>query len=482
MRKLILCMDGTNNEIGDGQTNIVKLYATLAETDAQRLHYIMGVGTDDDTSVIRRPFQRLKGAAGLAFGWGLEDDVLDGYRWLCRSYKSSREHEDDWRDDNKTATATPDLRGDQIYLMGFSRGAYAARVLAGFIHNFGLVAPDKLHLIAPVFRAYRSLNARDHANQKASMRFKALRHYTQVLDPQPVPIRALLLFDTVASMIRLDWPWYTLPDYWSLLDLGLHTNVKTNESVRIVIQALAIDERRSFFRPLAWTQTEFFGNRFRRAAQKRRQYVRQRWFAGFHSDIGGSTREDEAGISKISALWMLNALSAAEAEANAEDKEAYTARRAAKGLPKVEEIAVLEPGLGFARGAYRKKIVFLGMRPRSRSAQNPSGLPYAQPDPRAKLHQSVFSNGIWPSGKWFWIPFELFPKAAKRRSKDRLSMLRMGWPYYLPFFEPRYIPDDHEVDDSVYIRRDDPAMTYAPRNLRRETPDVVTPWWDAELD
>ncbi len=488
-------MDGTGNEIGDGQSNVVKLYRTLAEDDTQSLHYIMGVGTNDSPSLLTRPFNKLKGVLGLAFGLGLEDDVLDAYRWLSRSYTSAESRRRAWRAEQKRKQQAfeaenpgaefpkeepPEFVNDQIYITGFSRGAYAARVLAGFINNFGLVSERELHLIAPVFRSYRGLTYRDRANETDSIRFKALRFYDQALRPDHPPIRALLLFDTVASMIRLDWPWYTLKKYWSLADLGLHVDVDANPSVRIVVQALAINERRTFFRPLRWREgLPYHGNNFRHDATKRRQYVRQRWFAGFHSDIGGSPDEDEAGIGKITALWVLRALREEETQANAEDLEKANERRVKDGLDPVADIAAPTPGLRFRR--FNKKLFFFGKKSGTGKVLNPAGKRYSGPDPYAKLHNSVFGKGFWPRWSWVWLLLELLPpKAWIRRAGGKIAPIRFLWPYYLPLLEPRYIPETHEIDDSVFIRARDKG--YAPPNLTRDPPATLTRWWDEELE
>ncbi|MAN13906.1 MAG: hypothetical protein CL945_04245 [Dinoroseobacter sp.] len=85
-RKIIICFDGTGNEVGDFQTNILKLYNALQESDAQIKHYVAGVGTLSQPRLFDwRIVQKARVVAGLAFGLGLEDDVLNAYRFLCRT-------------------------------------------------------------------------------------------------------------------------------------------------------------------------------------------------------------------------------------------------------------------------------------------------------------------------------------------------------------------------------------------------------------
>ena len=102
-------------------------------------------------------------------------------------------------------------------------------------------------------------------------------------------------------------------------ELGTHANVIRNGSVRIVLHALAVDERRSMFRALPWQPGDFYGNRYRQDRDRHRQYVQQRWFPGYRSDIGSSQPEAASGIGKIALLWMLDALAQSERDADRED-------------------------------------------------------------------------------------------------------------------------------------------------------------------
>jgi uncharacterized protein (DUF2235 family) len=449
-RKIVVCLDGTGNEVGDRETNVLKLYKTLTQDETQRAHYTLGVGTYDDQQLLGRPWQRIKGFLGMAFGLGLEDDVLEGYRYLCRTYRSARSKRADHPD------APPDrFEDDMIYIVGFSRGAYAARALAGFIHNFGLIEPDKLHLIAQVFRAYRRVTDFD-TDADPDVVFQALREYERVLRPdRSIPIRALCLFDTVSSIVRFRRIWHNFTTHGSLAELGTHASVDRNASVRIVCHALAIDERRSMYRAQLWNTRDpvYYGNRFKRATP-RRQYVVQRWFPGYHSDIGGSPPEDEAGIGKITVLWMLDRLAEAERQADAEDNAA----RADAGKPPLPGTEQERVGLRLMRG--QRKWYLEGDSDKT----TPGGLRFSKPDPLAPIHPSVI-DGWMPRLSWIWLLLEIFPKSIKRREPNP-PWYRRGLVYYLPLLEPRTIPDSHEVDDSAFVRRADPKADYDPPNLR----------------
>jgi len=82
----------------------------------------------------------------------------------------------------------------------------------------------------------------------------------------------------------------------------------------------------------------------------------------------------------------------------------------------------------------------------------------------------VFGSGWVPQLSWFWLPLEILIKSIKRREQGPPAFIRRGLFYYLPLLEPRRIPDSHEVDGSVLIRRDDAACDYNPKNLNRPTP------------
>ena len=124
-KNIVVCCDGTGNEIGVNMSNVLKLYRILEKNENQVVYYDPGVGTLCQRKTWGRFSQNVRGILGLATGYGLDDDVLGAYRFLADNY-----------DD-----------GDQIFLFGFSRGAYSVRVLAGFMHLLGLLRPDQLNYV-----------------------------------------------------------------------------------------------------------------------------------------------------------------------------------------------------------------------------------------------------------------------------------------------------------------------------------------------
>jgi uncharacterized protein (DUF2235 family) len=426
-RKIILCFDGTGNEIGITESNVLKLYTGLREESCQLKHYVPGIGTIEGPRLINSPLIRgFNSLLGLAFGRGLENDVLDAYAFLARHYRKISDRGVD--------------EADQIYIFGFSRGAYAARVLAGFIYNFGLLDPERLHLVTEAFRAYRAVTETERSQDDA-VTFARLLEYVRVLRPHPnVPIRALGIFDTVSSMIRFRNPLKTFHETGSIIELGTHANVESNPSVRIVLHALATDEKRSMFRPLLWKPTDYYPNRFQNAARRRTQIVEQRWFPGFHSDIGGTTGAP-AEIGKLALTWMLKALEQAEATADREDTLAGRCKT-----------PVQTPALRLNRSFTRTHL--------TRDIPERSGRDWHNPYAVAPIHNSLTVG---------WLPFEyLIPKTRERR---HWPSRRYGARWYLPMQEPRRIPADHPIDESVFERMrgvpdyrpvnlSDPALNY----------------------
>ena len=127
-KNIVICCDGTGNEISENISNVLKLYRCLRKTDKtkprQLVFYDPGVGTVTEPTTWHRWKSDINLVLGLATGYGLDDNVLAAYEFLVDNYRP----------------------GDQIYLFGFSRGAYTVRVLAGLIHKVGLISPEQANL------------------------------------------------------------------------------------------------------------------------------------------------------------------------------------------------------------------------------------------------------------------------------------------------------------------------------------------------
>jgi uncharacterized protein (DUF2235 family) len=252
-KNIVFCADGTWNHPGEtdddlpADTNVYKFFKALSQTAAQAPHYDDGVGSDGT------PIDQLLGGA---IGAGLFRKVIDGYTVIARSY----------------------AEGDDIYLFGFSRGAYTARSVAGMIAICGLPAPEKFtdQAISDAFEAYRA----------GLDRKPLLDRFTVQYDARDVKIAMLGVWDTVGSL-GIPGDLFTGLDAkeYGFLDTNLHPDVQA------AYQALSIDERRCEFVPTLWT------------APNANQELEQIWFSGVHCDVGGGY--GETGLSDVAMAWMM---------------------------------------------------------------------------------------------------------------------------------------------------------------------------------
>lgn len=269
-KNIVICCDGTGNEIGVNMSNVLKLYRMLEKNDRQLVYYDPGVGTLGQRKTWGRIRQNVRGVLGLATGYGLDDDVLAAYRFLATQYEE----------------------GDRIFLFGFSRGAYSVRVLAGFIYLLGLLRPDQLNYAGYALAAYKRA-AMDGEDLSAAW------HFRQIVGGRTVPIRFLGVWDTVASII------VPRPDRFYIPSFETLPYTVQNPSVEVFRQAIAIDEFRRMFRLRRWKDVQDYKpNRFA-TTQPSKQDIRQVWFAGCHADIGGGYPEAESGLSKYPLRWMI---------------------------------------------------------------------------------------------------------------------------------------------------------------------------------
>ncbi len=269
-RRLIICCDGTRNEIKEHQSNVLKFFRIVKKDDSQLAYYDPGVGTISDSGAWSRLKNNAERVFGLATGYGLDTNILEAYRFLVRNYRS----------------------GDEIFLFGFSRGAYTVRVLAGFLHMVGLLEPEQENLSGYALTAYKRASEKDD--------FSIAWRVQEVLATRRVTIRFMGCWDTVGSII------IPRPDRLYIPSLETLSYTKRNPGVQVFRHALAIDERRRMFRLHEWEEPQLFKtNPFVKDEKAEEQDIRQVWFSGFHSDIGGGHPEDESGAAKIPLKWMM---------------------------------------------------------------------------------------------------------------------------------------------------------------------------------
>jgi hypothetical protein len=167
--------------------------------------------------------------------------------------------------------------GDKVFLFGFSRGAYTARALAGILHMFGLLYPGNEGLIPYILRIY----AKRTRNAAGMTHTFAVAQGFKDTFCRDCPLKLVGVWDTVSSV---GWIW----DPVRLPYTAQNPDMKNGR------HAVSIDERRCYFRNNLW------------GAALPGQTIKQVWFAGVHSDVGGSYAEMESGLSKIALEWMLS--------------------------------------------------------------------------------------------------------------------------------------------------------------------------------
>jgi uncharacterized protein (DUF2235 family) len=266
-RNIVICCDGTGNKFGLENSNVVKLYTTLYIHDCQIGYYHPGVGTMGDPRQMHwygRWWSKIK---GLAFGAGFKETVLDAYRFLMENYRD----------------------GDQVYIFGFSRGAYTARALAGLLHGYGLLCPGNEGHLLYAWNMYVGQHDVRNSRLVPNDGFRAT-FSRKDFDK----IRFVGVWDTVSSV-----GWISTP-------LRLF-NVQSNPSVETARHAVSIDERRCFFHDNLWDDPWLAAaaDSGKRMAEERKTDVVQVWFAGAHSDVGGGYPQDESVLPNITLEWMI---------------------------------------------------------------------------------------------------------------------------------------------------------------------------------
>lgn len=269
-RNIVLLCDGTGNQVEGDLSNALKLFRMLERSPEQRVFYDPGVGTIGNDSSWGRARQRAVAVLSLATGAGLDDNIVDAYRFLCSAYRP----------------------GDRIYLFGFSRGAYTVRALAGLVHMVGLLEPDQLNL------ATFALNAYKHASEQEELH--VAWDFARVTGTRHVSLHFVGVWDTVASMI------VPRPDRFYIPSLRTLPYTRKNPSVRAFRHAISIDERRRMFRLNKWTVgQQYVEDPFARPPSGVPQDSVQMLFAGNHSDVGGGYPEEVSGLSKFPLEWMV---------------------------------------------------------------------------------------------------------------------------------------------------------------------------------
>jgi uncharacterized protein (DUF2235 family) len=398
-KKIFVFCDGTGNEfidtssLKDGNSNVVKLYTALRVADDQVAYYHPGVGTMGDPTIrhaIPRFWSKVK---GLAFGNGFKSNVLDAYRYLMEAYND----------------------GDDIYIVGFSRGAYTARALAGMLHGYGLLCRgNEGHLLYAWNMFHDAVKSSRELLKKAPLARGGKTSHTIQRNfafaetySRKVTIRFMGLWDTVSSV---GWIYEPL----RLLDMA------QNPIIQVGRHAVSIDERRAYYRDNLWGPPVHISDpgwpeEFR--ARNIQQDITQVWFPGVHSDVGGSYPQGEAAPANETLRWMIGELQNHGAE--------FCQER-------------IDMVLGKPSGFYNADKIYTPPKP-----------------PDHRIHDSL--KGIW------WL-LQLFPQQYYDKEDQKIQ-------WRVPYGVPRTIPAGAIIHSSAVRRMKETAQgeeAYCPRNIKSE--------------
>lgn len=250
MKRIAIFADGTwNSPEQGGATNVLQMARAVRPVSGgaeQVAFYDWGVGTD-----------RKKLAGGIS-GVGIDKNIMDCYRFIVHNYDP----------------------GDALYFFGFSRGAYTARSLAGFVRNCGVLQREHADRVPAAFHLYRQRSGNSSPNAKRATEFRRDYAVADITEIEFVGV-----WDTVGSLgIPVPF-WGTLGEREFLFH-----DTEPSKIIRHARHAVSIDENREDFEATLWSDKPGLD-------------LQQVWFAGVHSDVGGGYRE--RGLSDCACQWMI---------------------------------------------------------------------------------------------------------------------------------------------------------------------------------
>lgn len=268
-KKLAVFLDGTWNVVGNN-TNVWRLRSLCSPTSTdgspQQAYYEKGVN----------------GFLGGAFGEGIDTVITNAYQWLVDHYDP----------------------GDDIFIFGFSRGAYTARSLAGFIAKCGLLKSGGALGLTQLYNRYRRRDARTlwallDAQENGKLGDVTLEEQLLLKYSMAVHIKLVGVWDTVGD---LGIPWFSIEGlkWWStegFLSTGLRLPIENG------FHALAVDEHRLAFSPTLWTVRHAANPDPDAPPPRPLASVEQRWFVGAHADVGGGYASDL--LPQIPLRWIM---------------------------------------------------------------------------------------------------------------------------------------------------------------------------------
>jgi hypothetical protein len=223
-----------------------RMRALLRHGPSQRVYYDEGVGTG-------------KGEAfrGGVFGSGLSAKVLNAYLWLMEQYEDASESESGL--------------ADEIFIFGFSRGAFTARSLVGLLSIAGLLRRDAPTRIVDAVELSQLEGLAEDSPIAGDFR----RRFSRAVE-----VRFLGVWDTVGALGVPKVPGIPSFEFWGLEKNGHHKVEVLPRIVKNARHAVALDEHRYVFDATLWPHG------------RHAQSMEQRWFIGAHANVGGGYGDD----------------------------------------------------------------------------------------------------------------------------------------------------------------------------------------------
>lgn len=297
MARIAIFCDGTWNNASQAQpTHVHRVFEATAASVDQRPVYVPGVGTGGKWATWAGKI--LNKVGGGAFGWGLNDNIKQAYSALAMLYQP----------------------GDSILIFGFSRGAYTARSLAGMIRKVGIIDNPTAARVDTAFDIYRLTGPENHPDKPhiiEQRRALSPRYATSAKEvgwradhplgkaeptPQLIKVDFLGIWDTVGS---LGIPTSILgPIAWLWNRKYKFHDTKLSSMVKAARHAVALDERRIFYRPSLWDNLEqgLDDPGLNKGDRSDARPYQQVWFVGTHAVVGGSAAS--RGLTSVTLDWM----------------------------------------------------------------------------------------------------------------------------------------------------------------------------------
>jgi uncharacterized protein (DUF2235 family) len=258
-RNIIVCCDGTANEFATDHTNVLKLFSVLQNDPVRQVaFYHPGLGTMEAAAALTSTARKVTKLLGLAIGYGLERDIADTYVFIMRHFQPE----------------------DRLFMFGFSRGAYTVRAVAALLHMYGLLPAGNEPLVP---YAIRMLSG--SSRSRGATAFDLAEKFRTIFRGPICKPHFVGVWDTVSSVGWIENP----------LRLPYTAN---NSDIAIARHAISLDERRAFFRSNLWRPDPA-------DATGGPRDMKQVWFPGVHSDVGGGYSEKDSGLSKYALEWMV---------------------------------------------------------------------------------------------------------------------------------------------------------------------------------